>query len=197
MYLICNENNHYATTPTKNKGYQIVSDIEKAHHWEKLESAQNFLSNNCSQVDKLKIHTWHIIDVSTGEIVEDTPIENIIPVESCNILDTIKEISSFTKKIELRKIYLAEQLRQIEMEIVDIEHAAEFYNLNASQGYKLYKMLHNARVKRRAIKDELQIIGYTLASSLTSNSMDNLESSILGLDNRKYMPRVNKELFGV
>ena len=83
------------------------------------------------------------------------------------------------------------------MEIVDIEHAAEFYNLNASQGYKLYRLLHDSRVKRRGVKDELQKINFALGSSIGNLDLENLERSILGLDNRKYTPRINKELFGV
>ena len=63
--------------------------------------------------------------------------------------------------------------------------------------YKLYKLLHNSRIKRREIKDELQKINYTLGISIRSINVANLESRILGLDNRKYTPRINKELFGV
>ena len=120
------------------------------------------------------------------------------PVElGYDILDKIKEISTFTKEIEDRRLYLMDQLHTIDLEIVDIEHAAEFYILNAAQGYKIYKMLHDAMVKRREYKDELQKINSTLGTSVKSNNMKNLEKSITGLENRKYTPRVNKELFGV
>ena len=88
-------------------------------------------------------------------------------------------------------------IHTIELDIVDIEHAAEFYTLNASQGYKLYKMLHDTRIKRRDYKDELQKIESTLGTSIRSANMNNLEKSILGLEHRQYTPRVNKELFGV
>lgn len=104
---------------------------------------------------------------------------------------------TFTKELEERKLYLDEQLSKIDLEIVDIEHAAEFYNLNACQGYKLYKLLHDRRVKRREIKDELQKISLILGTSIKSSNIDNLERSILGLNNRIYTPRINKELFGV
>ena len=80
---------------------------------------------------------------------------------------------------------------------VDIEHAAEFYNLNASQGYKLYKLLHDSRIKRRELKDELEKINLSLGTSIRSANMENLERSIIGLEHRQYTPRINKELFGV
>lgn len=198
MYVICNEYNHYITTKKK-KGYAIVPNLDKAHRWDNLDKAQNFLTNNCT-CPELKPYTWRVIQLVNGtEIIPDEMESlNVEPVEmNCDILDTIRNIGSFTRQLEQRKLYLINQLKQTDLEIVDIEHAAEFYNLNASQGYKLYKMLHNARIKRREIKDELQIIGYTLTASLSTKSMEHLESSILGLDNRQYAPRVHKELFGV
>ena len=74
------------------------------------------------------------------------------PIElDYDILDKVKEISTFTKQIEERRLYLMEMIHKTDLEIVDIEHAAEFYNLNASQGYKLYRLLHDARIKRREL----------------------------------------------
>ena len=120
------------------------------------------------------------------------------PIElDYDILDRIKEISEFTKQIEERRLYLMEMIHTIELEIVDIEHAAEFYNLNASQGYKLYKLLHDSRIKRRELKDELEKINLSLGTSIRSANMENLERSIIGLEHRQYTPRINKELFGV
>ena len=120
------------------------------------------------------------------------------PIElGYDILDKIKEISTFTKEIEDRRLYLMEMVHNIDLEIVDIEHAAEFYTLNASQGYKLYKMLHDTRIQRRSYKDELEKINLSLGTSIRSANMENLEKSIVGMEHRKYEPRVNKELFGV
>ena len=59
------------------------------------------------------------------------------------------------------------------------------------------KLLHDARNRRREYKDELEKINLSLGTSIRSTNMENLERSILGLDNRQYTPRINKELFGV
>lgn len=197
MYILCNENNQYLHQEPKSK-YQIVQDINKAHVWNSINKAQNVLNNNCQTDKQLNKFTWHIVNIVNKNEPVAVSMDGVKPAElNYSILEKVKEIHTFIKELEQRKLYLVDKLHEIEMEIVDIEHAAEFYNLNASQGYKLYKMLHNARIKRREIKDELQIIGYTLASSLSSKSMDHLQASIAGLDTRKYTPRVNKELFGV
>ena len=52
--------------------------------------------------------------------------------------------------------------RKAELEIEDIEHAAEFYNLDASHGYQLYKLLHDARVRRRKCKNAIAWIDFIL-----------------------------------
>jgi hypothetical protein len=115
----------------------------------------------------------------------------------CDILEKVKEITVFAKQLENRKVYLEDKIHTVDLEIVDIEHAAEFYVLSASQGYKLYKLLHDARNERRQYKNELEKINLFLNTSIKSGSMERLERSILGMNNRKYAPRVNKELFGV
>ena len=192
-YILCNEDN-YLLQNTKNQ-YEIVKDINQATRWDTAKKA-NHVCDHMSRSKKFKEYNLQVKCVSQDNIV--IPVGNYKPIElNYNILDKVKEMYAFAKELEERKLYLAEQLSKIDMEIVDIEHAAEFYNLNASQGYNLYKLLHDRRIERRKIKDELQIIGLTLGTSINSTNIDNLERSILGLDNRKYAPRINKELFGV
>ena len=44
---------------------------------------------------------------------------------------------------------LDDELERIRLEIIDIEHAAEFYDLDLYKGWKVYKMLQDARKRRR------------------------------------------------
>lgn len=193
LYIICN-NDNYLCQNRKGK-WSIVNNINNATRWDKIQKANNVVNTNCKQLEKLKEFNWEVKCVSQENEAVDVPDK---PIElNYDILEKIKEIHSFTKELEERKLYLIEELSKIDLEIVDIEHAAEFYNLNASQGYRLYKLLHDSRIKRREIKDELQKINLTLGSSIGSINMENLERSILGMDNRQYTPRINKELFGV
>ena len=195
QYIICNENNYLHRN--KNNKYEIIHDINKATKYDDIQKANNVLGNNCIKFKDLNLEIKNILEDDILE--EDNEVKSTVkPIElQYDILEKVKEIHSFTKELEERKLYLLEELSKVDLEIVDIEHAAEFYNLNASQGYKLYKLLHNSRIKRREIKDELQKINYTLGISIRSINVANLESRILGLDNRKYTPRINKELFGV
>jgi hypothetical protein len=112
-----------------------------------------------------------------------------------NLLDEVTKLETFAKDLKERKLYLESQLGKINMEIVDIEHAAEFYNLNAAQGYKIYKMLHNARKTRRELKNELETIQYILKSDMNKAFNSDISRHIQTLDTRQYTPRVLTELF--
>lgn len=90
---------------------------------------------------------------------------------------------------------LTYELSKVDAEIEDILHAAEFYNLNACEGYKLYKMLRDARIKRRKLKDYIEVVGY-IERATGKDFANNVGSkSILGKETREYTPRVLNELF--
>ena len=190
-YIICN-NDNYINRDKKNH-FNIVSSMDKATKWNDIIKVNNVCKNNIKKL----VQTYGL---EVKYVSQENKVLNPVakPIElGYDILDKIKEISTFTKEIEDRRLYLMEMVHNIDLEIVDIEHAAEFYTLNASQGYKLYKMLHDTRIQRRSYKDELEKINLSLGTSIRSANMENLEKSIVGMEHRKYEPRVNKELFGV
>jgi hypothetical protein len=51
---------------------------------------------------------------------------------------------------------LHSQLSICDKKLVDLDHVQEFYDFNASQGYKLYKMRKDVLVERRDIKNEIE-----------------------------------------
>lgn len=190
-YIICN-NDNYLKRDKKNH-LSVVRNMQEATKWDTVTKANNMRTINAK---KLCQH----YNLQVKYVSQENKVTNPVakPIElGYDILDKVKEISVFTKEIEERRLYLMEMIHNIDLEIVDIEHAAEFYTLNASQGYKLYKMLHDARIQRRSYKDELEKINLSLGTSIRSANMENLEKSIVGMEHRKYEPRVNKELFGV
>jgi Na+/phosphate symporter len=71
-------------------------------------------------------------------------------------LQSVRDVFvNFPKKIEEHQ----EALKKIDQEITDIEHAIEIHSFNASKGYYLAKELQKARLRRRAIKDEIELLG--------------------------------------
>ena len=190
-YIICN-NDNYLKRDKKNH-LSVVRNMQEATKWDTVTKA-----NNMRMINAKKLCQHYNLQVKY--VSQENKVTNPVakPIElGYDILDKVKEISVFTKEIEERRLYLMEMVHHVDLEIVDIEHAAEFYTLNASQGYKLYKMLHDARIRRRTYKDELQKIDLSLGTSIRSTNMENLEKSIIGMEHRKYEPRVNTELFGV
>jgi hypothetical protein len=174
-YIITDGENYINTTG----GVKSVHDISKATAMQ-FDKANNVLKTIPKPLQKFN---W---------IVEKV-VESIEPVY--NIDQKVEEFEVFIKDLHERNKYLNLQLSIVDKEIVDIEHAAEFYTLNASQGYKLYKMLHDAKVRRREIKDEMEKIKYIMSSNMKSALYNNISCSIKGLKNRQYTPRVLQELF--
>lgn len=190
-YIICNDDNYLKQD--KKCRYSIVHEMSEATKWSNLTKASNVQKRNPNKLCvKYQLEVKYVSQKNSAY----NPVAQQIEL-GYDILDKVKEISAFSKEIEERRLYLIEMIHNIDLEIVDIEHAAEFYILNAAQGYKIYKMLHDARTKRRSYKDELKKIDLSLGTSIRSKNMENLQKSIVGLDNRKYEPRVIKELFEI
>ena len=152
---------------------------------------------------------WNIGQIKSGQIQSEDNISaesedkdcvnpsifNPVNLPHINIDEKISDISDFIRILEMKRDYLNSMLSVVDQEIVDIEHAAEFYTLNASKGYKLYKMLHDCRVRRREYKNELQKITYILNVYPSHQKLIDLDKQIAGIEERKYKPRVLKELF--
>lgn len=113
---------------------------------------------------------------------------------SYNILEKVSDINGFISQLKDRRDTLYEYVSQVDSEICDIQHAAEFFNLSASQGYKLYRMLHDATVRRRVYKDEIQQIDIVLGN-IDSDAIKGIEKKLKRTERKTYTPRVLKELF--
>lgn len=204
-YVICNDS-YYVHRDAKGH-YFLSEDIMGSIQWSKHSKAESVLNNSIKyQFKNFNLRVKYIESIikaaaemttkQSCQTIESKPVSQ--PDEfDCDIFEKVDNFCKFVKLAETRKPYIANKIHELELEITDIEHAAEFYELNASQGYKIYKLLHDVRVQRRKLKDELEKINYIMESKIDIKDMEHLKNRIAGLDNRKYMPRINKELFGV
>lgn len=167
-----------------NGTYSITTDENKAGTWEK-EKAINFLKAKPKSLQK-----------ECGEL-RAVPVDRTNPNFELNfeLDDFINDLFNKTCALQERKEYLLSELSRLDKERTDIEHAAEFYNLNASQGYKIYKMLHENGIERRKVKDEIYKISSIFGQNITVKGTESVKKSFQGLEDRKYEPRVLKELF--
>ena len=177
----------YIVRDSNNK-YSLSNDIRKANTWEHIKKAENFLISFPKNV-KRNAADFYVKVVEQDEDVIDK-IELNFEIE--NFVD---EIFEKTKLLKQRLSYLKSELSRLDKERVDIEHAAEFYNLSASQGYNLYKRLHNNAIERRKVKDEIYKITTIFGSQINSTGAENIKKSFKGLEGRSYTPRVLSELF--
>ena len=104
-------------------------------------------------------------------------------------LTRLKNFSDFIHTIQCQRETLVTGQRKAELEIEDIEHAAEFYNLDASHGYQLYKLLHDARVRRRKCKNAIAWIDYILEQAPDRFIENDPSPRIAGTRSRDYAPR--------
>ena len=110
-------------------------------------------------------------------------------------LNKISDLNGLAADALHRKNELTNQLSLVDKEICDILHYIEFCNLNAAQGYKAYKMLKERRIKRRSIKNELQVLDIILSKKISETVTDEIQNTVAYMDKRTYEPRVLNELF--
>lgn len=112
-------------------------------------------------------------------------------------INKVSDLNGLVNDASHRKDDLTKQLSNIDKEMCDLMHYIEFCNLSASQGYTVYKMIKDRRIKRRSIKNELEVVTVILNKKLSDSIIDEIIKTIKSLDSRTYEPRVIKELFDI
>lgn len=110
-------------------------------------------------------------------------------------INKISTLNGLADEALHRKDELTQQLSVVDQELSDIFHYIEFCNLNAAQGYKMYKMIKERRIKRRTIKNELEIVTAILNKKIGDGIEGEISKIADSLETRMYEPRILKELF--
>jgi hypothetical protein len=195
MDYIITDGKHFISSKS---GIKAVDHINKAGKFD-IDKANNVLK---SIPKALKIFEWRCIPYNESEAIlkeKDKPMKSLDEYTGLteNILDKMLNREEYIKDLQSYMKTIDDQLSVINMEIIDIEHAAEFYDLDLFKGWKLYKMLQNARKRRRKLKDERLKIDYILSRNFVDCTNNAISNYIKSLENRKYEPRVLKELFNL
>ncbi|MDM8100957.1 hypothetical protein [Oceanobacillus oncorhynchi] len=105
---------------------------------------------------------------------------------------------------DIPKIYKAnnERLSKLQGEITDLTHLIELVDLNAVEGFKVYKQLQGVLQERRKLKDENELLKHLgPVFSDWGNKIGSLNSAIGDIRNQKkslgarlYQCRVRKDL---
>lgn len=170
------------------KGRSLTSDLSAASKWNQKVKADNM----CEAVKQQKVFAGKDFEVRE---IEDTSVTISVEQElDSDLVDMVSNLKEQIVALETRLKELKLELSQVDKLIVDIEHAMEFVEANAAQGYMLYKKMHDARLKRRKIKTEQDQINLIL-SVLSSKQLTNLEKSLAKTTKKIYAPRIDSELF--
>jgi hypothetical protein len=123
--------------------------------------------------------------------IEKAPIDEMIDkFESINAL--FMDMASLGEDIEK----VPQLLSYVDKKINDVEHYIEFGdNFNAYQGWLCFKILQNLLRQRRQYKNYQEACHRIRESKMTIESIENLITSLKGLNNQTYHARALPELF--
>nr|DAH30192.1 MAG TPA: hypothetical protein [Caudoviricetes sp.] len=158
---------------------------------------QNQLSKalkSCFHLQKIDEPPTLVKQITQKEVQANT--ENVLVAENIQYwVNKVNGLNGLASEALHRKDELLSQLSKVDQELSDINHYIEFCNLNAAQGYKAYKMIKERRIKRRSIKNELEVLSIILGKKISDTASDEIQKAIAGMDKRTYEPRVMTELF--
>ena len=187
-WIISNGKSYVEITPQN----QMITTcyIDQAHAFTNKKTAEKY----CSLLPKaMKNLKYKPIFISNPD-PENTDLRlELLSAEF--YLQHLKDFREFIQTIHSQRDVLVNALNKAELEVEDIEHAAEFYNLDASHGYQLYKMLHDARVRRRKCKNAIAWIDYILEQAPNRFIENDPSPRIAGTRSRDYAPRALPALF--
>lgn len=183
------------------KGKYVPTSCEALADTFGNKEANSILQNNLSKALKSCFHLQKIdkppelIKQITQEKVNENT-ETPSHLETIQYwVDKVSDLNGLASEALHRKDDLLKQLSKVDQKLSDIAHYIEFVNLNAAQGYKAYKMIKVRRIRRRSIKNELDVLNIILSKKISETATDEIEKAIAGMDKRKYEPRVMHELF--
>lgn len=193
--LFCKAENKYLSRGNMSLE-AATTDITKAVML-KLGRARNYIDKSLAPQERTK---WEPLPYTP----EPLPIKEIDP-ETLNDFVTagrqrdwikvVNDLMALSKETQEHQNEMNSKQSDIDKEIVDIQHYIELFELNEGDGYKAYKMLQARLKERREVKNEIFIVGLILSMNMKMQNPENIIKSIKGLDNRKYDPRILKELF--
>lgn len=130
-----------------------------------------------------------------AEVISVAPARKMELTEPEFYLDAIGSFREFIQTIQKARPKLEEQQIHAEMEVEDLLHASEFYDLAKDQGFEIYQRLREARIRRRNCKNAVAWIDFVLDANPAEFLRHDPSPRINGSQHRQYRPRAIPELF--
>lgn len=110
-------------------------------------------------------------------------------------LKSVEAFREFIHTIKTERPSMEQRQLRAEMEVEDLLHAAEFFDLSPKDGHALYLKLHEARVRRRHCKNAVAWMDFVLQANPDTFLRNDPSERIRGSSRRQYRPRALPELF--
>lgn len=189
-YIYVDGDNYLGVT----KGsYVPVRNLEKAKKFETRECAENVLGNCVSKTLRCN-YNWSLEEIQNNPVNEKIN-DAYVPVDFGDVKKSLQELSAKFSIIKGNREWLMERQSDIDKQISDILHFIEFERFSACEGFKLCKALKELRLKRREIKNELELINIINCHTCNNIANGSTNKAIYSIENKKYQPRVLSELF--
>lgn len=202
MYVVTNGEYYIAQVST---GLKPVKTTNDAIQFDNINKANNFMSCMPKTFKNLGYHTEEIVIRKTEipKVPEISHKKILAPdnnaINNSEIQEIKNKVSDFEKFLETLKTQKQECSHKLEIcdkKLLDIMHKAEFYNLNAADGYEIYRQLRDVRRERRAAKDKIIAIDAVFEENKFDGILNQKTiNRIAGLENRKYAVRELDEIF--
>lgn len=190
VYIITNSNETKYIYQTQSKSLAVTTNKTNATKWNDWTKVNNVISNMPKLLQK---DQWKVLSVALVTNNNVSPKGFSFPVAKPvdkDIIGLCSEIEEYSVALKARQQLLQQQLSIKDKEREDICHYIEFYNLNACQGYKIYKLLHQTLNERREIKNELEQINIFF-THIRNGLYQTMESQC----DKKYTPKALPTLF--
>ena len=202
MFVITNGEYYIAQI---SNGLKPVKTTDEAIQFSNENKAKNFSSAMPKTFKNLGYHVKEIVTPKLEvpkipAITHKKIFTTVNTVVNNNEIQEIKDkISDFEKFLETLKAQRQECYNKVgvcDKKLVDIMHKAEFYDLNAADGYEVYRQLRDVRRERRVAKNKIAAINAIFEDNDFSGILNQKTSGkILGLGNQMYSVRELDEIF--
>lgn len=125
----------------------------------------------------------------------------IIKDEIVDFESNLQKVRDFLVELPKLRNHLKEELKLLEDERQDLLHYAELGRFNAYEGFKIAKDIQEIQLKRRDVKDLLELVQLTcnrIEGKYNTNLLNEALGEIRKVNNyrskRLYRPRVREDL---
>lgn len=128
--------------------------------------------------------------ISMDDLIDSVAQNETIRVVNLNeISEKLEQEFAPVEDMLGNKEVLEKAKKQLELMQEDMLHYIEFNKLSGAEGYKAYKILHEIRLKRREIKDQLETIDFFQTSKITDLLYGGMGNYLSKFKKRKYANR--------